>query len=663
MKIALQAQGATVRTSARTRPRFPARYTTLLWVACVFVCINTLVRLGLLAFEGDAGNWLPARLLRVLAGGLVYDLAAAIYLLLPFAMLALVWPNRRWGRLGHAVSASALFAAALLGMLVTALAEGVFWNEFASRFNFIAVDYLVYTREVLGNIWQSYPVGRLLAGVAAIALLLGWLLCKPVWRAARADAGGWPARIACTALVAALAAASFRFVGDAPREAIATTASRELAANGYYEFMRAVRSKDLDFRAFYRTMPSNVARDMVRAEFTEAGSRSAFVAAAHPLERRVVAVAPVRPMNVVLVSMESLGSDYVESFGGKPGLTPNLDRLAREGLMFTRMYATGLRTVRGLEALTLSMPPTPGHAVPMRPNNKGFQTIGGVFREQGYEPLYLYGGYSYFDNMADFFGGNGYRVIDRSAIASAHITHETIWGVADEDLFRQTIREIDRRTAAGGKVFAHVMTTSNHRPYTYPAGRIDIASGSGRDGAVKYSDWAIGQFIREATARPWFGKTLFVFIADHTSNGRGRTDLPPENYRIPLIVYAPGIIAPATIDAVASQIDVAPTLLALLGISYTSRFFGQDILSEGQLHQRAFMANYLTVGYMEHGLVAELAPKRLSRVIDAASGAVVAPSDPKAREIVDEAVAHYQLATEVLRGGGSMPRSNGDALH
>ncbi len=162
------------------------------------------------------------------------------------------------------------------------------------------------------------------------------------------------------------------------------------------------------------------------------------------------------------------------------------------------MYATGLRTVRGLEALTLSIPPTPGHAVPMRANNKGFQTIGGVFRDQGYEALYVYGGYSRFDNMRDFFGGNGYTVIDRSAIDPKDISHETIWGVADEDLFRLAVREIDARAAAGTKVFTHVMTTTNHRPFTYPANRIDIASGTGRDGAVKYTDWAIGEFVRLA---------------------------------------------------------------------------------------------------------------------------------------------------------------------
>jgi phosphoglycerol transferase MdoB-like AlkP superfamily enzyme len=387
----------------------------------------------------------------------------------------------------------------------------------------------------------------------------------------------------------------------------------------------------------------------LRHEFAEARSTATFTNGGHPMERRIVAPGAPKPLNVVLVTIESLGSDYVESFGGRPGLTPNLDRLGAEGLRFTNLYATGTRTVRGLEALSLSVPPTPGHAVLTRKNNKGFQTLGGVFKEQGYEPLYIYGGYSYFDNMNDFFGGNGYTVVDRTSLARSDISHETIWGVADEDLFKMVLREMDARAASGGKVFAHVMTTSNHRPYTYPEGRIDIPSKTGRPGAVKYTDWAIGNFMREAATRPWFKDTLFVFVADHTSNGRGRTDLPPENYRIPLIVYAPGVLQPRTIDAVASLIDVGPTILALLNVSYTSRFFGQDILTEGQRHQRALMANYLTVGHMEDGIVVELSPKRRARVLEAGSGRELRTDNEAVASAIEEAISYYQVADRVLR--------------
>ena len=628
----------------------PPRYRVLVWAVGLFVAINAAVRLGLLIFEGDAANLVPWRLVPVVIVGLLYDLAAATYLLVPFAIAAVVLPDKPRGRRSHAFIASALIVVSLFGLLFVATAEALFWNEFSSRFNFIAVDYLIYTREALGNIRELYPVNLLLLAVAAVSLGTFWFIRRRVWAAGADEAGTRRQRLAASSTILALPVLSTFIVGDAPREALPTTSTRELAGNGYYEFVRAFRNNDLDYHTFYVTMPEREARREMREEFEEARSAAVFTDGQHPLERKVTAVGSPRQMHVLLVTMESLGADFVESYGGKKGLTPNLDRLAREGLRFTQVYATGTRTVRGLEALALSIPPTPGHAVLTRKNNKGFQTLGGVFKDEGYEPIFIYGGYSYFDNMKDFFGGNGYTVVDRSSLGKNEISHETIWGVADEDLFKMVLREVDARAAVGKKAFANVMTTSNHRPFTYPAGRIDIPSGSGRDGAVKYSDWAIGKLITEASTRPWFKDALFVFIADHTSHARGRTDLPPENYHIPLIVYAPSVLAPQTIDAVASQIDVGPTILALLNVSYTSRFFGQDILTEGQHHQRALTANYLTVGHMEDGILVELSPKRRARVLEAKTGRDVAAHNPKVDAWINETVAHYQIAADVLRG-------------
>ena len=480
----------------------PPRYRFLIWVCAIFLVTSTLLRLALLVLEADPGNSVPWRLLPILAIGLLYDCAALSYLIIPFVLLALFSSSGPKGRIAHAAVASGLLLATIFLLMLTAVAEVLFWNEFSSRFNFIAVDYLIYTRETLGNIRQSYPVGLLLLGVLAATIGLFWVIGKKVWLAATGDCGRLHERVLVGLAILLLPVVSFFLVSDAPREALPTASARELAGNGYYEFARAFLNNDLDYHTFYVTMPEREARREMREEFEEARSTAVFTDGAHPLERMVTASASPRQMNVVLITMESLGADYLESYGGKKGLTPNLDKLANEGLKFTRVYATGTRTVRGLEALSLSIPPTPGHAVLTRKNNKGFQTLGGVFKEQGYEPIFIYGGYSYFDNMQDFFGGNGYTVVDRSSLEKGEISHETIWGVADEDLFKLVVREIDTRSAAGIKTFAHVMTTSNHRPFTYPAGRIDIPSGSGRDGAVKYSDWAIGKLIADASTAP-----------------------------------------------------------------------------------------------------------------------------------------------------------------
>jgi len=219
----------------------------------------------------------------------------------------------------------------------------------------------------------------------------------------------------------------------------------------------------------------------------------------------------------------------LEAFVGNCWLTPNLSGLVKDSRSFHNLYATGLRTVRGLEAITLSLPPTPGRAVPIRTRNKGMMSLGSVLNEQGYKSVYLYGGYSFFDNMEDFFSGNGYEVFDRTDIDDKDIHHETIWGVADEDLFTLSLDTIDQLSQNNDPFFAHIMTTSNHRPYTYPEGRIDIPSKTNREGAVKYTDWAIGDFLARAKTKPWFEKTVFVLVSDHTPRGRGRSDWPPEN--------------------------------------------------------------------------------------------------------------------------------------
>ncbi len=586
---------------------FPGRLRALRVVLAAFVLFNALVRVALALYERDLSLLAPWRLVPALLIGLVFDAGVASFFVAPLALLLWAWPARLEGALRHALAVVLLPLSALFAFVGGA--ELVFWNEFTSRFNFIAVDYLVYTNEVLGNLRESYDLPLAFGGVAAVALVLWVLLVRGV------------------------------------RQALATPGAvgvRRAAVGAWLAFWR----NEIDYDRFYSTLPADRAAAALAADLAPPPLGGPL----RPFEREVKGSGPERRLNVVLVCVESLSAEFLGAFGNDRGLTPNLDRLAREGLLFTKLYATGTRTVRGLEAISLSVPPTPGHSIVKRPDNGGLFTVGEVFHEKGYEPLFVYGGYGYFDNMNAFFGGNGYTVVDRTVLAPEQIHYENIWGVADEDLFDLTLRELDRRHAAGTRFFAHVMTTSNHRPFTYPPGRIDIPSKSGRDGGVKYTDWAIGHFLEEARKRPWFDDTIFVVIADHTHRGRGRTDLPLENYHIPMIVWSPRHVAPARIDTVASQIDVAPTILGLLGFGYRSRFFGNDILRDGAAHPRALMANYQTVGLYQDGLVVELKPNRRFRIVDATTGEEQ-PLDDRARRVVDEAIGYYQVASGAYARG------------
>jgi membrane-anchored protein YejM (alkaline phosphatase superfamily) len=196
------------------------------------------------------------------------------------------------------------------------------------------------------------------------------------------------------------------------------------------------------------------------------------------------------------------------------------------------------------------------------------------------------------------------------------------------------------------------MTTSNHRPYTYPANRIDIPSGSGRDGAVKYTDWAIGHFIDEAKKKPWFKDTLFVLTADHGANARGTSEIPVDKYRIPVLFYAPAHLQPARIERLMSQIDIAPTLLGRLNFSYRSKFFGQDIFRVPPGEERAFVANYQTLAYLRDGRMVTLQPRRKVDIVpNAHAGAINAPSPVDEATLQREAIAWYEAASLAFARG------------
>ena len=644
------------------RKLFPGRYGLVGLALAVYLAVNGLVRLGLLLFNGDTALWAPSYLLPILGIGTLFDLAAGTWWLLPFAFLACFWPNGPRSPRSFLLASTLLLGAACLSWVFIGVAEFVFWNEFSSRFNFIAVDYLVYTREVIGNIRESYNLTPLFIAVGLSAGTLLLMARRTLKRVSQPDKQGIGRRLLQLSGFLLLPAIAFVSIDARLKEFTHHAQATQLAGNGHFEFWHAFRHNEIDYARFYLTLPEAQAQEILRQEFapqipakpaTPADASEVKVkveGATLPIEREIVASGSEKKLNVVLISVESLSAEFLNSFGSTQNITPNLDALAAQGLLFTRMYATGTRTVRGLEALTLSIPPTPGNSIVKRPNNGGLRTLGGIFAEHGYEPLYLYGGYGYFDNMNAFFGGNGYTVIDRTAIAPEAIHYENIWGVADEDLFTLALAQLDARQSAGKPFFAHIMTTSNHRPVTYPAGRIDIPSGTGRAGAVKYTDWAIGDFIARAKTKPWFAQTVFVIVADHTASGRGKTDLPIEQFLIPLIIYAPGQIAPGRIDTLASQIDVAPTLLGLLNFSYRSRFFGQDILATETYRPRAFLANYQTVGYLADNTLVELRPQQSWRLLDATSGEEM-PITPAGEARRNLAVSYYQTAAEAFRTG------------
>lgn len=252
-----------------------------------------------------------------------------------------------------------------------------------------------------------------------------------------------------------------------------------------------------------------------------------------------------------------------------------LNELPENGLSFTNMMSTGTRTVRGIEAVMLSIPPTPGNSIVRRPGNDRLFTLGTPFRNKGYSLDFIYGSIGYFGNMNAFFAGNGYRVTDKLDFSQQSNTFSNAWGQCDEDLCSESIRLADESFRAGAPFQQVLLTTSNHRPYTFPEGKVNMEQGSRRN-AVRYADFAVDKFMREAREKSWFDDTVFVFVGDHPSSIAGKTEVPADAYGIACIIYGPKFFAPEKVETLCSQIDVAPTLLASLGWTYRSPFFGTN---------------------------------------------------------------------------------------
>jgi phosphoglycerol transferase MdoB-like AlkP superfamily enzyme len=630
--------------------------------ALVVLAIFALTRLGLALWTGlDAAplaEW-PA----VLAKGLWFDLAVLTALLAPVWIYEALLPERaRASRLHHGLR-FAWFAVAIFALLFVAVAEATFWLEFASRFNFIAVDYLIYTHEVIGNIRESYPIGWIVAGIAATALAIALLL-----RPALAHADALPVsrrrRIGYAIAAIAVPAAVLTVASVDQMGTIGNAYADELAGNGIFTFFAAARRNELDYDRFYETIDQDRADHLLRSLGVERKPLfrdSDLAQREHEGSEQHSPIMPAMPRHVVMVTVESLSAEFLGAYGATTGLTPNLDRFAREGLRFANFYATGTRTVRGLEATSLGTPPVPGQAIVRRPDNDHLATIGEILEHQGFATSFVYGGYGYFDNMNAYFDANDYRVVDRTEFPKESIVFENIWGVADESLFDNALRVVDANVAQGKRTFIHVMTTSNHRPFTYPDGRIDIRSPGGREGAVKYTDWAIGHFVEEARRKPWFDDTLFVFLADHCAAVAGKSKLPVAGYRIPLILYAPKLVRPGVYEPVASQIDLPPTLLDVLRVEGDDHFFGRSVFELPAPPARAFVSNYQSLGYLRDDTLVVLSPGRKVETfrVDPLTFETMPTSLDRTR--ADEAIAYYQTASRAFKQGAL--KAPGYALH
>lgn len=565
--------------------------------------------------------------------------------------LLLLLPKKR-SSIRLAIFSITIFLFVLI-IIQNAVSEFFFWNEFGVRYNFIAVDYLVYTNTVIGNIMESYPVVPLFTGVGLVALISTYIIVKK----SKIYLDNLPSFIDKLKLVVVyglLFLVSLKLIpAVASLESSPNIFTNELQANGLYKFYGAFMHSELDFFKFYETMPTNEAFALLKKQIPSMQDESTL--------RTITSDSTETRMNVVLITIESLSADFMKMYGNEQNITPFLDSLALQSLNFSNLYATGNRTVRGLEAVTLCIPPTPGESIVKREDNKNKFSTASIFKQKGYQVKYLYGGDAFFDNMRDFFSGNGYDIIDKTAFKPEEITFANIWGVCDEDMANKAIQTMNEEAKTGKPFFNHWMTVSNHRPFTYPEGKIDIsATIKSREGGVKYTDYALRKFFSLASKQSWYKNTVFVIVSDHCASSSGKTELPMDKYHIPAMIYAPGFIQPTNNNKLMSQIDLMPTLFGILNFNYKDKFYGQNVLKD-DYKPRAFIATYQDLGFIKDNVLTIISPVKQSKQFELKQ--IENPklsSDfsiyyeetlmkSKRVDLIKESTAFYQTASDMLK--------------
>jgi phosphoglycerol transferase MdoB-like AlkP superfamily enzyme len=620
------------------------RFGPVFVVTTIIVLLSFVLRCTLLAmaFNNVAGNFL--HYFGIFFIGFFYDCVVSTFFALPIALYCWLVPQNLYkSKVGKAIL-YVLFGIIIFILVFSAIGEVTFWLEYGKRYDFIAVDYLVYTNEVIVNIIESYNM-VLVVGVLLLATGTILFFATKLLQRVQHSTIGFAKRTGYFFLCVAFAAVSYFGVKNKYRKISTNKYINELAGNGIYEFGHAFWHNEIDYYEYYETLPNAESVALLRSNLQNKNTQ--FLNNGNDdIYRKIIADTAALPYNVVFISVESLSGAFLTRFGSKWGITPYLDSLMQHSLFFDNFYAAGTRTVRGLEALSMAITPTPGQSIVRRPNNANLCTIGGILNQKNYDVRYIYGGNAFFDNMGAYFGANHYTVHDKSAIPDSLIKHTTAWGADDEASFNYTLQQCDKSYAAGKLFFNHIMTVSNHRPYTYPEGKIDIPpSRKIWEGAVKYTDYAINDFLKKAQQKPWFNQTIFVIVADHCSASAGKTDLPVNNYHIPCFIYAPKLIAPRIENRFVSQIDLAPTLLGFLNQSYTSSFMGSDIYKRDSTQDRLFISTYQNLGYIKNDTLVQLDPQKRVNfyTVNFKTGvATLIKNGPQ--QLKNQAIAWYQTA-------------------
>lgn len=543
----------------------------------------------------------------------------------------------------------------LMVMLVVfmELATPAFAEQFDARPNVLFFEYMNHPAEVLATLWGAYRL-PLLAGITVV-VFIGFFLSRYVTRMTSTMRAIplWSAVLSSVLLVLLSAACVRSTLGHRPvnPSTVAVTQDalvNELALSSTYTVAYAAyelrNEKKGGFR--YSSMDALQATETVKRGMQI--EQSEFMSTANSTMHQFTASRPAqKPKNLVIILEESLGAEFVGSLGGLD-LTPNLDALKNDGIWFEHLYATGTRSVRGIEAVISGFPPTPARSiVKLGKSQRDFFTLASFLGAAGFNTSFIYGGEAHFDNMRRFFVNNGFaHIIDENDYVNPVFTGS--WGVSDEDLFA---RAHEHFSSQGDQpFFSLVFSSSNHTPFEFPDGRIELYDEEKQtvNNAVKYADFALGEFLDNARQSNYWDNTVFLVVADHNSRIYGADLIPIERFHIPGVILG-GSIEPGVYDKVASQIDLAPTLLSLIGVSGEHPMIGDDLTRQAKDRPgRAIMQFNTIQAYMEDSSVVVMQKDLGASLFDYIDGHLE-PAAAANPELVNKALAHSVWASHAYQ--------------
>ncbi|TRO38640.1 LTA synthase family protein [Pseudomonas sp. ALS1279] len=572
----------------------------ILGSALCMLLLFALARLGLLAYnQALIADTSASTFAEAFVNGARFDLRLVVYLCIPLSLSLLSVTAMRARRL-HV--AWLTFATSLC--LFFAVVELNFYREFHQRLNSLVFQYM---QEDLGTvtsmIWNGFPVLRLLLAWALATLLLAWLF-RCIERATRARGHAapprWPARIAVFVmflLVCVVAARGTLRSGPPLRWGDAYTTdsmfANHLGLNGTLTLVDAAENFFSEHRdnSWKATLPADeaqqITRDLLltpRDELIDPDQAAVRRVYTPPAEGQLPQV-----RNVVVILMESMAGRYIGAMGNQDGITPNFDALAKEGLLFQRVFSNGTHTHQGMFATMACFPNLPAFEYLMRMPEGGHQFSGlpQLLSARGYDDVYVYNGSFAWDNQSGFFANQGMRnFVGRDDFVDPVFIDPT-WGVSDQDMFSRGADELTKLGSQGKPFYALLQTLSNHTPYALPEDLpVERVTGHGSLDehltAMRYADWALGQFFAKARQEPYFKDTLFVVLGDHGfGNDEQITEMDLSRFSIPLLLIGPGVQETFgnNRDTVGSQIDVVPTIMGRLGQPVQQQCWGRDLLA------------------------------------------------------------------------------------